>query len=101
MMVDSEFETGNRVPPVNSPIWEARTKSLFEYLSSPRSIDEIIEWAAVKERTHEWVNNMLAWLSLAGKARYDDLSCRWMLGSNRESVLESWGGRRLGRMEGR
>ena len=91
MSANTGFETGNRVPPVCSPIWEERTRSLLGYLSSPRSIDDIIEWVAVRERSHEWANNMLAWLSITGKAKYDRLSCRWRVGSDPESVMASRG----------
>ena len=91
MAVNTGFETGNRVPPVRSPAWEEITLPLLGYLSSPKSIDDIIEWAAIRGHTHEGANNMLAWLSFVGKARYDRFSCRWMLGSDPGSVLESRG----------
>ena len=99
MAVNIGFDTGKRVPPVCSPVWEEITLPLFNYLSSPRTIDDIIEWAAIRGHTHEGANNMLAWLSFTGKAKHDDLSRRWMRGSNRESVLESWGGSRPAGME--
>ena len=100
-MINPGSETGRRVPPVLSPAWEEITRPLLGYLSSPRTIDDIIEWAAIRGRTHENVNNMLAWLSLAGKARHDALSRRWMRGSEPGSMLESWGWRWPDRMVAR
>jgi hypothetical protein len=94
-------ENGRRVPPVRSPVWEGITLSLFEHLSSPRTIDDIIEWAAIRRLTHEQVNNMLAWLSFTGKARHDAALGCWVQGSDYASVLESWGANQFTRMEER
>ena len=94
-------ENGRRVPPARSPVWEEITLPLFEHLSSPRTIDEIIEWAAVRWLTHEQANNMLAWLSFTGKARHDAALGCWVHGSDYVSVLESWGESQVARMEGR
>lgn len=91
MSIIPGFDGGKRVPPARSPIWEEVTLPLFHHLSSPRSIGDIIEWAAIRCQSHELVNNMLAWLSFTGRARYDDPSGCWIQGSNYESVSEAWG----------
>ena len=82
MTINFKFESDKRIPPVRSSIWEAIVPPLLDYLSSSRSIDEIIEWSSIRGCSHSMANNMLAWLSFTGKARYDDFSCRWMWGSS-------------------
>lgn len=91
MTVNLRSGTDKRIPPTGSSIWGAITPPLLDYLSHPRSIDDIIEWAAIRGHTHSSVNNMLAWLSLVGKVRYDDRSTRWRHGSDHQSYLESGG----------
>jgi hypothetical protein len=82
-----------RIPPVCSSLWDTLVLPLFDYLSSPRSIDDIIEWGAIRGHSHSMINNMLAFLSLVGKVRHDEASVCWMLGSERQSYLESRGDR--------
>ena len=68
---------------------------LFDYLASPRTIDEILEWGAVRSHSTSRTCNMLAYLSFTGKVRHDGLSARWMHGSDYQSYLESWGDHRV------
>jgi hypothetical protein len=81
----------NRIPAVRDPMWERIVPPLFAYLATPRTIDEILEWGFRDERSTARINNMLAYLSFNGRARYDKPSARWMRGSDRQSCLESWG----------
>jgi hypothetical protein len=99
MTINLRSWADRRIPPVRSSIWEGIVPPLFAYLASPRSIDEIIEWGAIKGHSHSRINNMLAFLSLAGRVRHDDASSCWMHGSELQSCLESWGDRQDARME--
>jgi len=88
-----------RIPPVRSSLWEDRVPPLFDYLSSPRSIDEILEWGAIRGHSQALINNMLAFLSFTGRVRHDGFSARWMHGSDHQDCLGTWGDRCEARME--
>ena len=94
MTINLRSWADKRIPPVRSSLWEDRVPPLFDYLSSPRSIDEILEWGAVRSHSTSRTCNMLAYLSFTGKVRHDGLTARWMHGSDCQSYLES---RREGR----
>ena len=94
-MIDQMHWVDNRLPPVRSSIWKGLVRPLFNYLASPRTIDEILEWGAIRRYSTSWVNNMLAYLSFTGKVRHDAFSARWMRGSDFPSYLESWRDHRL------
>ena len=70
------------MPPISSPTWLGRTDSPYAYLSLPRSMDDIIEWAARQCITQTLISNELAWLSFRGAARYDEATRCWMRGSD-------------------
>ena len=99
MTINLKSWADKRIPPVRSSIWEGIVPPLLDYLSSPRSIDEIIEWGAIRGLSHSRVNNMLAFLSFPGRARYDQAAVRWMQGAEYPSYLESWGDRKAVAME--
>ena len=99
MTVNLKSWADRRIPPVRSSIREGIVPPLFDYLSSPRSIDEIIEWGAIRGHSHSRINNMLAFLSFAGRVRHDEVSALWMHGSDYQSCLESWGDHQVVRME--
>jgi hypothetical protein len=70
------------IPPITSSVWMEYADLLHEHLSLPRTVDEIIEWAAKQTISKSWITNTLAWLSFRGEAKYDVASRRWMRGSD-------------------
>lgn len=81
-MIDQMHWVDNRLPPVRSSIWKGLVRPLFNYLASPRTIDEILEWGAIRGHSQALINNMLAFLSFTGRVRHDGFSARWMHGSD-------------------
>jgi len=75
-------EADGSVPPICSPMWAETAPSLRAFLVSPKSIDEIIEWAARQCISATMIKNMLAWLSFQGQAKYNSESRCWMQGSD-------------------
>lgn len=90
MTINLKSWADKRIPPVRSSIWEGIVPPLLDYLSSPRSIDEILEWGAIRGHSATLVNNMLAYLSFTGKVRHDGVFARWMHGSDYQSCRETW-----------
>jgi hypothetical protein len=99
MTINLKSWADKRIPPVRSSLWPDLVSPLFDYLSEPRTIDEILEWGAIRGHSTSRVNNMLAYLSFTGKVRHDGLTSRWMHGSDCQSYLESWRDCRGVRME--
>ena len=87
-----------RIPPIRSPSWERIVPPLFDYLSSARTIDEIVEWGAIEGHSHGMINNMLAYLSLAGRIRHDGASACWVRGGDRQIFLAPHGDHRAAGM---
>jgi hypothetical protein len=88
--LDRWSENSQSIPVVSSSVWNESTVPLWKYLSSPRTIDEILEWADSQWCQRSFAKNMLAWLSVYGTVHFDVDSSKWMRGSDRESTLISW-----------
>ena len=97
--INSRSWADRRIPPACSSLWEKLVPPLFDHLSSPRTIDEILEWGAIHGHSASRTSNMLAYLSFTGKVRHDEFSARWMRGLECQSYLESWRDRRGAGME--
>ena len=89
MTINFKSWADRHIPPVRSSLWEGMAAPLFDYLSTPRSIDRILEWGAIRRLSTSRVNNMLAYLSFTGQVRHDARSASWMHGSDYPSYLES------------
>lgn len=76
------------MPALSCPCWERDVAPLFCYLSSSRTIGDILSWAVERGLGRPLAKNQLAWLSFRGKIRFDVGTARWVRGSDRESL---WG----------
>lgn len=90
------------VPNVGWPGWEQVTTSLCDRLRRPATIDELVRWCLDDRLFNETLrsmtrgayresilNNMLAWLSVSGRVRYDCEGCVWELGSDFSDCCDS------------
>jgi hypothetical protein len=69
------------VPDVTSPSWDSLAGPLLAGLrKSPASIKQILERARRYRLNHDLARNAMAWLSLTGKAYFDDRDQRWRAG---------------------
>jgi len=55
--------------PSNDPAWEYETLTLLEYLSEPRSWDDLDQWSRENGLSDSGIRQALAWLDDAGKVR--------------------------------
>lgn len=68
------------VPSAGDPSWQVSnspTNVLKEFLSLPRTMDEISAWGREKGFTQTMTKNTLAWLSIQGKIEHDPISKKW------------------------
>jgi predicted DNA-binding transcriptional regulator AlpA len=69
------------VPDVTSPSWGSLASPLLDCLKkSPASIKQILKRARRHRLNHDLARNAMAWLSLTGKAYFDDRDQRWRAG---------------------
>jgi lambda repressor-like predicted transcriptional regulator len=69
------------VPDLDSPSWDRIAKPLLAFISrSPASIKEILERGRQSRMGGDATRSALAWLSLTGKAYFDDRDSRWKAG---------------------
>ena len=69
------------VPELSSPSWAATAEPLRIFLeSTSATIKEVLLWARQIGLGGEMGRSALAWLSLAGKAYYDDHDGKWKAG---------------------
>ena len=80
------------VPDLQWGKWEGAAGRLLERLGCPMTVDEVLDWSLGpgldvggvrmgKSRRKSYVRNMLAWLSVRGKADYSGGRWRRIAGS--------------------
>ena len=84
----SDSLNSKMIPAMSCSCWGRDVAPLFCYLSSSRTIGDILFWAAERGLSRHLVKNQLAWLSFCGKVRFDVGTVQWMRGSDR--VSERW-----------
>ena len=69
------------VPDLDSPSWGTIAEPLWLFLATtPSTIKEVLIWARQWGMSGDMTRNALAWLSLVGKAYFDESSGRWKTG---------------------